>query len=273
LLLLGLLGPLVALAAPKFDYHVVAEQTDPQQPAAEPAAYLAYDGGYIEAGDPVAGETPPSSSTVRQALLNGLQSHGFKEAGAGVSPAVVLTYHWGLLAPLSHRPKVLGSRLEPNFRARLYLSTTTRTARDVEDQLVSRMKPLTGRVDEEDALNFASDRRYFVVVSAYDFASFARKEKKLLWRTKLSALDTSGNMASVIPTLFQVGAAYFGRNLPRAENGVAALARPAENSTTAATPAPVGQIDSAFLQDVLSEEYFEFSGDVFSKKTGRSTDR
>ena len=100
------------------DMLVVAETPDGASAQGSPLAYAAFDGGYIEAGDAIAGDTPPTPEQVSQSLRAALANQGFQ---AGISsPAVVLTYHWGVLR-IDHRqirvPYGIKSNLEGAHRA------------------------------------------------------------------------------------------------------------------------------------------------------------
>ena len=72
---------------------VVAEQANPKTAPAlpapdRPAYYVAYDGGYIEAGDPIAGEVPPPAAVVAQALHGSLTSQNYLPAKAQSAPTL-----------------------------------------------------------------------------------------------------------------------------------------------------------------------------------------
>ncbi len=54
---------------------------------------------------------------------------------------------------------------------------------------------------------------YYVVVSALDYAALARGERRLLWRTKLSASAQGASMAGTISALIKAGTGRFGRDM------------------------------------------------------------
>jgi hypothetical protein len=206
----------------KMDMAVVAEFGDPavtptRPTAGRPAYYVAYDGGYIEAGDPIGGEKPPAAAAVAQAVAAALASQHFLPAGPGTSPSLLLIYHWGLINRDSFQLRS-SLQLQPNLRARIALLTTAKYARRIEEDLLDRRQPVDVHIPiidptERDLLQLIRDNRYFVVVSAYDYASVARKAAKLAWRLKLSTRAAGVAMDEALPALLRGGAPYLGRNL------------------------------------------------------------
>ena len=92
----------------KLQMAVVAEQADHAvkltPPTGEkPAYYVAYDAGYIEEGDPIAGVNPPPAIAVTQALSAALASQHYLPAPATSAPSFLLVYHWGLLTGIPTR--------------------------------------------------------------------------------------------------------------------------------------------------------------------------
>ena len=115
---------------------VVAEQTDPKSAVKppktdHPADYVAFDAGYVEAGDPIANEKPPASSTIAEALRHTLAEQGYQPAAAG-HPQILFVYHWGLLNRDSHAIRN-GATIDPNLHARLALLTTTKQDGEIDE--------------------------------------------------------------------------------------------------------------------------------------------
>ncbi|HTZ21121.1 MAG TPA: hypothetical protein VMC06_09585 [Opitutaceae bacterium] len=63
----------------------------------------------------------------------------------------------------------------------------------------------------------ASDDCYYVVASAYDYAAFAHKQRKLLWRTRMTVNSKGVSQTQSLPTLIISAAPYFGRDMPESE--------------------------------------------------------
>jgi hypothetical protein len=266
----------------KFYMLVVAEQPDtaakPVLPTpAQPVYYVAYDTGYIEAGDAIGGEHPPGPAVVAQALHQTLAAQGFRPGTVQSPPSVALFYSWGLLNVDSHEIRS-SDRLGLNLKARIALVASSEYARLMEQDILDRRQPVWVRTPilnyrERDLMDFARDERYFVVVSAYDFAALSRGETKLLWRTKMSTRSVGVTMDEAMPALLGAGGPYVGRNLRETANLHAPLV-PAWSGAavgpggqeTAPPPATVSQVDERFLQDLVAREHLEFSGERFEAR-------
>lgn len=250
---------------------VVAEHGVSTGAAAAPAPFVAFDGGYIEAGDSVAGDTPPAPDTVTRSLLDALAARGFQLTGN--SPAIVITTHWGVLRT-DHREIRIPYALKPNLTARIELVGTTRMADEVENHLLlnrrgsglndsaSAPRLLVGA--EETVLESARQPRYFVIVSAYDYKAMLGNQARLLWRTKMSARDVSGAMDSVIPTLIAGGARFFGQDLDQVQDLELSPSSPVQPAGAALGEIRAAQqssgINSAFIQGLLRAEREKYSG-------------
>jgi hypothetical protein len=269
----------------KFFMVVVAERTDQAEKPAlptpdHPAYYVAYDAGYIEAGDPIAGEEPPPPAAVAQALRGTLASQNYLPASA---PSLLIVYHWGVIRPDSHQIRDTFN-IQPNLKARIALVATSRMAGEIEnfvqDRRLGRINPafrVPGflAMQERDLLDLARDDRYFVIISAYDYAALTRRETKLLWRLKVSTRSPGESMAEALPAMLSGGAPYFGRNLKDTQNFKAPLFPAGLAGTGASTaqeflppPEVARQLDESYMRHLIHEEYLEFSGDMFSGDKG-----
>ncbi len=261
-----------SLFSDNFEMLVVAE-TAKDAPAAKtaPVSYCAIDGGYIEAGDPIAGDTPPTADRVRQALFDAMRAQGF-EANRS-SPTILLTYYWGVLR-LDRQEIRLPYGIKSNLDARIKLVSTEQLGAEVENHILGRQhasgtdmnasspKLLVGPT--ETVVQDARHPRIFVIVSAFDYQGLSQNhEATPLWRAKLSALETSGAMDEVIPSLVEKGAPFFGKNLPEPRIVQATLSPgsgPGATPASSLQPAPNSTIDSRLLQSLMNRERIEFSG-------------
>ena len=271
-LLLGaaLCAPAYAsLFSDNFEALVVAERAkgvpDTQGSA---TGYTALEGGYIEAGDPIAGENPPSADQVRTSLRSALAAGGFQEAGGG--SALAVTYFWGVLRPDREQIRTPYS-VNTNLQARIELVSTEMTGAEVNNHILGRKKGVGENPEAasppilvgptETALQNARRSRYFVIVTAFDYASIGPgRTPKLLWQVKASAIEASGSMSEVIPALLGTASAYMGKTLPQATVF--------NSSTGHAAPAAVSggagefgsYLDKGSVGSLLRHERVEFSG-------------
>jgi hypothetical protein len=89
--------------------------------------------------------------------------------------------------------------------------------------------------EREAVMQGAEDDRYFVVVSAYDFAAARQQHKKiLLWQARMSTPSGGVTMAEVIPALITAGGPQFGHESLRPVWVTAPVAR--EGKVDVGTP-------------------------------------
>jgi hypothetical protein len=252
---------------------VVAEQPRGVPPSSGPVSYIAFDGGYIEAGDFIAGDTPPTPEQVSQSLHAILADQGFRIAQG--SPSVVLTYYWGVLR-IDHMQIRQAYAIRPNFEARIDMVSTKLLGDEVKNHILSAKK--SGELNSDASaprilvgplktiMENSRQPRYFVVVSAYDYEGLVHLEAKLLWRVKLSAQENNGGMDDVIPALIAGGGPYFGKNLPNVQElKVSPLTRTTRPvvETTSFLPSPEAyQLDKQFVDGLLKAERGKISGIV-----------
>ena len=118
-----------------FQMIVVAERaTDAAPGIANATSYVAFDGGYVEAGDPVAGDNPPGADQVRQELGAALASQGFQAAAA--SPSLLLVYHWGVIRA-DHREIKVPYEIRKNQMARISIVSTEHAGTEVENSILN----------------------------------------------------------------------------------------------------------------------------------------
>ena len=201
-----------------------------------------------------------------------LAAQGYQPAATG-QPQLLFVYHWGLLNRDSHAIRN-GLTIDPNLHARLALLTTTRQDGEIENFLLDHR--LMGRTNPafrtpgflefqyRDILDLTHDDSYFVVLSAYDYASIGRREARLLWRVKMSTRSAGAAMADALPALLRGGAPYFGRDLNKLQTVAAPLIagnRAAPGAQQFSPPSGmVGSLDENFLRELMKREHTEFSG-------------
>lgn len=237
---------------------------------AKPTSFVAFDGGYIEAGDPIAGDDPPAAGQVRQALVGALEAQGFHESQT--VPSLLVIYHYGVLR-VDHRQIKVPFQVRSNLSARIALVSTTKMDAEIENHIRDHERA-TG-----ENINYASPRflvapldsvvaqarlpRIFVEVSAYDFQAFFQKhEARLVWRTKLSAQESSGRMDQVIPPMLASGARFLGADSAEFNVVPCTLSPKPAPGAPAAAPAPESyHLDSRLVNDLTSSLRVQISGE------------
>lgn len=244
----------VGVAGTRTDLIVVAEQTGPgirlTRPTPEhPVYYIAYDAGYIEAGPPIGGLKPPAPAVIGRTLRTALDSEGYRATTAETVPSLVLVYHWGYIRPGPHIRFIWEGRLDlvaPEIRAHLS-----------EEFLVDGLMANHGLPPPDQHLHDTGepvrDARYFVIVSAYDYADLARQKTTLLWRVKLSASENSGALDEILPALAGGGGPFFARSFDsRLSIAAQRLAR-TDGGTAGGPPAadPPGSADAGLIGSLM----------------------
>jgi len=177
----------------------------------------------------------------------------------------VLVYHYGYLRHESYADRPSSAhQMSRNIEAGIEIIAPQKLAEQTVRYLIHGQDANAGfvRPDVRDTLEYADDPRYFVTVSAYDYADLTRQTPTLLWRAKLSAQDNSGPLDEIVPALAAACGPYLGRNFPERQHGSAPPFSRADQpgSLSAAPPAfplprkAVERIDARFLRQLLLQE-------------------
>jgi len=207
-LLLALLLPLVGSAAsPVAEVNVNVDLTKegrkiPRPTPAQPTYYAPLAGGFHEEGDLMAGTTPPPQDFVLSQLSKALAAQGYLPASAQTpAPTVLLVFHWGSLNPDIMRTPFGTMLLNEKKMTALVAGNT-----------VENLNPFSER---QDALRAEYQDRYFVMVSAYDYAAATQRKKIPLWRAKMSMPSHHVSLVDAVPVLIASGAPLLGRDTLR----------------------------------------------------------
>jgi hypothetical protein len=234
LLLLATISPLAALplragglldfilGKPGLEVITVTEVTAAGQarPAAapgQPVYYAPINLGYQELGGVVGGEKIPPQEDMLRLMTKVLAQQGYVPWAENTPPpSVVLVLSWGTLnteldyglnpdAP----PRQLNRRQILRFLGGNRLGFSDHDF----DPLVA---PLLGlNFKSYDARSFyelAAEDLYIAIVAAYDFESVRRKQRQLLWVTKISCPSRGHWLGEVMPTMMSVAGPHLGRD-------------------------------------------------------------
>jgi hypothetical protein len=235
----GALAPLSAgflgFGAPKeADVNVVVDMTVEGRKIApptkeKPAFYYPVLAGYREEGSLVAGEKSPPKNSVAKLLAKALAAQHYYVVGPKTpAPSIILVFHWGYMNPQ------VDDTGDPDNPQQIFWNQKEMLAL-VAGNTLNNIGSLG--FEREDILQNARDDRYFVIVSAYDFAAAKEKKKKLLWQAKMSTPSNRVSLAEVIPSMITAGGPHFGRETKRPESVAAPLAK--EGKVEVGTPVVV----------------------------------
>lgn len=207
------------------DVLVVADavSTDLQlRPTADKPIYYAIIGKVEDdIGYPYAGSRTPDHATIHRELVDSLASQGYREAQlGGPRPQIALFVSWG-------QANLDGGQLIDMIDfgdSRIGESTSQTLSRPI-NQNTRQLSRLTGankldwsvrNSEELDLVREAVQHdRLYIMVAALDAEALAKKEKKLLWRTRLSIDAYGWNLNKGLVPMLADAAPYFGRNEAR----------------------------------------------------------
>lgn len=231
---LGLLGPPSGAANTRPLAEVVAnaELTEegkkiPHPASDRPAYYVPVILGWQESGKIIAGEEPPKRDLVLKQLGQALAKEGYvlqalRPDSNTTLPSLIIAVEWGSLNPLvtGHGALDLGTgeggTLSP---ADIRNDPTQATSSDFNQKamvaLVAgsafRRQVVLSETGWRKIRDAVDDDRYFIIVSAYDFAASLKGRQILLWRARMSTASQGVWMNDVVPALVTAGAPLFGR--------------------------------------------------------------
>lgn len=206
MLVAGLFLPRLVAAASR-DVIVYADRTPDGKNVAPPTAehptyYYLLSGGYRQEGETVAGESSPPALAVAQLVAKALADRHYLLIGkTSPKPDLLIVFHWGYMNPEKEDFGDVDNPQQVFFNEKEMLAL-------VAGDSLGTIMPDT--MEREDLMQAAGDDRYFVVISAFDFAAATRHQKKLLWRARMSIPSNGTMLAEVLPALVSSGAPFFG---------------------------------------------------------------
>ncbi|HVW21388.1 MAG TPA: hypothetical protein VHC86_09240 [Opitutaceae bacterium] len=231
------LAPRSMQADPLLDVTIMTDVTDagrklPKATAGRPAYYLAHSEGFRELGEGIPTGRTLSEEDMARLLQRSLGEGGYLEAqSAKRAPSLLILYSWGLFSreldygqgrssrdtrEMLDRAALIGGE---DFRHKLY---TMLLYQEDMRMGIGQIAAVSGILDpmhlyklesttHERMLEMAKSDLYFVIASAYDFRAYQRRQRVLLWRTRI-VIDANGvSQPQVLPTMVLDGSKYFGR--------------------------------------------------------------
>lgn len=182
----------------------------------DPVYYYPLVAGWTEKGALVAGETKPPTKPVVHQLARALADQGYLVIDREHPvPTLLLVLHWGYV--------------NPEFSDLGTPDSSEPTIYNRKEMIALLGGHTLGMLDldfeREAVIQGASENRYFVSISAYDFAAAREKKKVLLWSTRMSTPSDGVRIAEVLPGLISRGAPFIGRETIRPAWVAAPLAR------------------------------------------------
>ena len=232
---------------------VITEATDlgktlPPVSAQTPAYYVACTAGPLQGGDVYGGNKPLNPDAARSVLARSLAQAGFYPAQLpSHPPTLLIVYTWGsfnmsngspmlFLWSYFDRAALVGgakfvrqvqtliqneSDLRRFYESSMRLSLRGAGSPVLPDWAFDFASPINLHKRSDPRNEFLWDQAcgelYFVVASAYDYKAAATKERKLLWRTRMTVSSVGVSEEQSLPTLILSAAPFFGKDMAEPE--------------------------------------------------------
>lgn len=214
---------------PKHDIQVITvTDTTPvgalRRPASpqNPIFYLAVSAGFRDFGGIVAGEKAPPKEDVYKTMGKVLAGQGFLPATNLNPPTLLLLWTWGTMNtdriysmnPDDTEGRQVNRRQLMRFMGAYKLGLITKEPDAfMSDTMMQGV--LFRDADQELIYDLATEDLYVAAIAAYDFAAAARKEKVLLWTTKISCPSRGLAMPETLPVMLALAGPNIGRETPK----------------------------------------------------------
>ncbi|HVS53507.1 MAG TPA: hypothetical protein VHD62_14225 [Opitutaceae bacterium] len=242
---------------PRLELTVITEMTDegkklPPVSPDKPAYYETFSLGFHQLGDAPANEHTLKQDDIEKYLIRSLATNGYLRAERPQKPpSLLILYTWGSHNMLTEgddeNPALSGNQIARNILDRAALVGGAKFAKELlelfqeaDDQstaanatvapsgqpvmtpeMVAFANPVNlfkmRSAKNEFLLDQAASDVYYVVASAYDYASATTDKKILLWRTRMTVAAPGVSQEQSLPTLVLSAAPYFGKDMPEAE--------------------------------------------------------
>jgi len=219
-----------------------------------PAYYAIQSAGYHVIGDQVGG-TSLAAPEIEAVLQRALAARGYLPAATGHPPTLLVVYFWGAHNLYDQNEAISDEQWTNNILERAALAGGEKFAAEL-NQAISRSDAaamtvstkLGGTAEDgsqslgaaaavaqmnaafdpvrlfkqkspknEFLIDQASSDCYYVVASAYEYASVATHVKQLLWRTRMTVNATGVSQPQSLPVLIAAAAPYFGKDMAESE--------------------------------------------------------
>lgn len=186
-------------------------RTLPEASTAQPVYYIAHDSGYRQMGETM-GEHPPPPVKLQEHLIDSLKARGYLPAQPGHPPTLALFFYWGSHNSMDRETAAMFPELQAQQQLERAVLIGGDAYRKKESERMAFGRTPADNLPQDEYLRYQElNDLYYAVVSAYDYAALARKERKLAWRTTMTVNSTGVSMTESLPVLLASSSFYFGR--------------------------------------------------------------
>lgn len=184
---------------------------------ANPIYYMAVSAGYRDFGGIIAGEKAPPKEEVFKTIAKVLAKQGYLPATDQHPPSLILFWTWGTMNtdrfytgnPDDLDGRQVNQRQLMRFMGAYKLGLISKEPNALRDELMPGV--LFRDADQELITNLATEDLYVAAISAYDYGAAVRKEKVLLWTTKISCPSIGLAMKDTLPAMLALAGPHIGR--------------------------------------------------------------
>jgi hypothetical protein len=185
---------------------------------ANPVFYMAVSTGSHDFGGIIAGDKQPTSQEVIRTITKVLAKQGYLPATDSHPPTLLLLWTWGTM----NTAKSPGEDLQdPRSRGQLLrfmgaykAGLGSPTADAFPEISLATGLSATGHTAQE-LSDLSTHNLYVAAIAAYDYQSVVRKERKLLWTTKISCPSRGRWLPEVLPSMLAIAGPNIGRETAR----------------------------------------------------------
>jgi hypothetical protein len=214
---------------------VVVDMTDAGQKVSRPEPgrpvfYYPVSKGYTQGGEVLQGEnTPPPPPKVERMIALALQKEGYLYCGKTHAPSLLLMLWWGYKAPVImdnagniQSPSLGGGPTGGQAAINAAFRTGEMPTESMMNKVEMEELVFGSDYEPESYRNLRSLRlerlveasrvpRYYVMISALDFAEFMKKHPVVLWTARVSVAREGHTLDEVLPALINAAGPMLGR--------------------------------------------------------------
>jgi hypothetical protein len=182
---------------------------------ANPVYYMAINAGYRDFGGIIAGEKIPPKDDVIKTIARVLAKRGYLPATDQHPPTLMLTWTWGTMNTDRYYDGNADGR-QTNRQQLLRFLGAYKVGLISKDRSSFQQDMMPGLIfmdaDAQAINEVAGEDLYIAAIAAYDYAAaLERKEKKLLWMTKISCPSRGLSLPETLPAMLALAGPNIGR--------------------------------------------------------------
>ncbi|MBX7122977.1 MAG: hypothetical protein K1X42_12685 [Opitutaceae bacterium] len=188
-----------------------------------PMYYMAVSAGFRDFGGIMGGIKEPPREAVYKAMAAVLAKQGYLPASDQHPAQLMLLWTWGTMNTdrmysMSNPDDVEGRQINRRqllrFMGAYKLGLVSKEPDPLMDDIMMQ-GVLFRNADQELIEDLSTEDLYVIAIAAYDFQAAMKKEKMLLWTTKISCPSIGLSLPETLPVMLALAAPNIGRETPK----------------------------------------------------------